>query len=271
MRVTEPDSSSTIRVCIAGVMGRMGSTVAREATAPFTLGGAIESVRHPRLGMTLRQAGVADSDAVISPSTDLENVMRGCDVLVSFSTPDAEISNLPAVVRLRKPVVVGTTGFSEEQRAKLESLVKPIPAVISPNFSVGANFLFALTEKLSQLPPAYDFSIIEAHHKRKVDAPSGTASRLAEIVRRERKYAKTVYGRTGSSPRGAEELEVLSIRGGGIPGQHDVLAAGAFETIKLEHIVFSRSAFAAGALIAAEWILHQEPGLYGMEEVLGLK
>jgi 4-hydroxy-tetrahydrodipicolinate reductase len=168
-------------------------------------------------------------------------------------------------------VVIGTTGFSENQRARLESLVKPVPAVISPNFSVGANYLFALARELSRLPLGYDFSIVESHHSRKVDSPSGTASKLADIVKQQRGYTEIVHGRNGSSPRSASELEVFSLRGGGIPGQHEVLAAGPFETIRLEHTVFSRSAFAAGALLAAGWVIHQKPGLFGMEEVLGLE
>jgi len=249
----------------------MGSMVAHEVAAPFVIGGAIESEGNPRLGVTLKQAAVAESDVVVSPPSGLMDIMERCDVFVSFSTPQAELSNLPLVAGLRKPVVVGTTGFSVEQRALLESIVRSIPAVISPNFSVGANFLFSLTKLLSQLPSSYDFSIVEAHHNRKVDAPSGTASKLADIVNLQRKYTKTVHGRQGLSQRGSEELEVLSIRGGGIPGQHDVLAAGAYETIRLEHVVFSRSAFATGALLAAKWVLHQRPGLYGMEEVLGIK
>jgi 4-hydroxy-tetrahydrodipicolinate reductase len=270
MKAIERASGAPIRVCIAGALGRMGSIVAREVGAPFVIGGAIESAQHPQLGLTLKQAAVAESDVVVSPPTTLERILRDCDVFVSFSTADAELSNLPVVVKLRKPAVVGTTGFSGEQKAKLESLVKPIPAVISPNFSVGANFLFALTKELSGLPATYDFSVIEAHHNRKADAPSGTASKLAEIIRLQRGYTETVHGRNGSSLRRAEELEVLSIRGGGIPGQHEVLAAGEFETIRIEHNVFARSAFAEGALLAAGWVVRQRPGLYGMEEVLGL-
>ncbi|HVP24327.1 MAG TPA: 4-hydroxy-tetrahydrodipicolinate reductase [Conexivisphaerales archaeon] len=259
-----------MRVCVAGAAGRMGSMVAHEVSAPFVIGGAVESTGSPKLGMTLKEAAIAESDVLLSPSTDLERVMRTCDVFVSFTNPEAELTNLPAVVRLGKPVVVGTTGFSAEQRVRLDALVEPVPAVVSPNFSVGANFLFALTRRLGGLPSGYDFSIVEAHHSRKGDAPSGTAARLADIIREERGYTETVYGRSGASLRKAEELEVLSIRGGGIPGEHEVLAAGQFETIKLEHIVFSRSAFAAGALLAAGWVLRQKPGRYGMEEVLGL-
>lgn len=245
--------------------------VAREAAPPFVISGAIESATNPSLGRTLRDCALADSDVVLSPPADIEKVMRECDVFVSFTSADAELMNLPHVVHLQKPVVIGTTGFTQDQRARLESIVKPVPAVIAPNFSVGANFLLALTEKLSQLPPSYDFSIIETHHNRKKDAPSGTASSIADIVKARRGYTRIVHGRTGLSPRSPEELEVLSVRGGGIPGQHEVLAAGASEVIRLEHMVFSRSAFVAGALLAAGWIVRQRPGLYGMKEVLGLQ
>ncbi|MGA1975436.1 MAG: 4-hydroxy-tetrahydrodipicolinate reductase [Conexivisphaerales archaeon] len=271
MRDTEPAMGAKIRVSIAGAAGRMGSMVAREVAPPFVITGAIESAASPALGKTLKDAAIADSDVVLSSPADIKEAVRNCDVYISFTSADAELVNLPAVVGLRKRVVVGTTGFSQAQRARLESIVKPVPAVITPNFSVGANFLFALTKKLIQLPSSYDFSIVEAHHNRKSDAPSGTASSLADIVKVGRGYDRTVHGRSGLSPRGAGELEVLSIRGGGIPGMHEVLAAGAFETIKLEHTVFSRSAFAAGALLAAGWLVRQNPGLYGMDEVLGLR
>jgi 4-hydroxy-tetrahydrodipicolinate reductase len=271
MKATEHEASSRIRICVAGAAGRMGSMVAREVTPPFVVSGAVESVNSPSLGRTLRDCALADSDVIIRPPADIEKVVHGCDVFVSFTSADAELTNMPHVVSLRKPVVIGTTGFSGDQRTRLESILKPVPAVITPNFSVGANFLFALTEKLSQLPPSYDFSIIETHHNRKNDAPSGTASSIAEIVKARRGYTRTVHGRTGLSPRAPEELEVLSVRGGGIPGQHEVLAAGPSEMIRLEHTVFSRSAFVAGALLAAGWIVHQKAGLYGMKEVLGLQ
>jgi len=271
MKATKHKASSRIKICVAGAAGRMGSMVAREVAPPYVISGAIESASNPSLGRTLRDCALADSDIILRPPADIENAVRDCDVFVSFTSADAELMNLPHVVHLRKPLVIGTTGFSQDQRARLESIVKPVPAVITPNFSVGANFLFALTEKLSQLPPSYDFSIIETHHNRKNDAPSGTASSIADILKARRGYTRIVHGRTGLSPRSPEELEVLSVRGGGIPGQHEVLAAGASEMIRLEHMVFSRSAFVAGALLAAGWIVRQKPGLYGMEEVLGLQ
>jgi 4-hydroxy-tetrahydrodipicolinate reductase len=271
MTATEQNAGPKVRICIAGAAGRMGSLVAREANRPFVISGAIESANHPCLGRTLKECGLADSDVVLGSSTEVEKAARDCDVYISFTSADAELMNLPRVVDQQKPVVVGTTGFSSDQRARLESMLKPVPAIITPNFSVGANFLFALTEKLGQLPSSYDFSIIEAHHRGKRDAPSGTASYIADIVSARRGYTKTVHGRSGLSQRNPEDLEVLSVRGGGIPGQHEVLAAGQFEMIRLEHTVFSRSAFAAGALLAAGWIVHQKPGLYGMREVLGLK
>ena len=269
MTAIEKDRAS-IRVCIAGIAGRMGTMVAREISTPFVIGAAVESSESPKLGMALREAGIAESDATVSAPEDLEGVLRGCDVFISFATVGAELTNLPIVARLEKPAVVGTTGFSNEQRASLNSIVRHIPIVISPNFSVGANFLFAMTKTLSGLPAGYDFSILEIHHNRKADAPSGTAAKLAEIVTSRRGYTELVHGRNGISGRKPSEMEVLSIRGGGNPGEHEVLAAGAFENIRLEHSVFSRSAFAQGALVAAKWVLQQKPGIYGMDEVLGL-
>ena len=249
----------------------MGSVVASEVADPFVITGAVESESNLGIGKTLSELGVAKSDVVLSPPGLVEKVARDCDVFISFASPEAELVNLPYVVKLNKPVVVGTTGFSETQRAQLESIVKKVAAVISPNFSVGANYLSALTSKLSRLPTSYDFSIVEAHHSNKRDAPSGTASLLADIVMEERGYNKVVHGRSGLAPRSSRELEVLSIRGGGIPGRHEVLALGSYETISLEHMVFSRSAFAAGALLAASWVVGRKPGVYRMQEVLGLE
>jgi 4-hydroxy-tetrahydrodipicolinate reductase len=271
MVTTESRRGGRVRICLAGAAGRMGSMVAKETTGPFVLVGAVESPDSRLLGKTLREAGVADSDIRLLPPERIAEAARDCDVYISFTSVDAELSNLPRVVGLGKPLVIGTTGFSPEQRSKLQSITKRVAAVVAPNFSVGANFLFALTEKLTQLPVSFDFSIVEAHHNRKGDAPSGTANVIAEIVKRRRRYTKIVNGRSGPGSRAQGELEVLSIRGGGIPGDHQVLAAGAFETLRLEHSVFSRSAFAVGALTAAKWVIKQKPGIYGMSEVLGLQ
>jgi len=148
-----------------------------------------------------------------------------------------------------------------------------VPAVIASNFSVGANFLIAMASALRALPQGFDVSIVESHHSGKADAPSGTALSIAEAVSKARGYLKTVSGRSGQSKRAPGELEVASLRGGGTPGIHAVHAFGPHEMITLEHLAFSRSAFALGALQAAEWVTARgrEKKVYGMADVLGLK
>jgi 4-hydroxy-tetrahydrodipicolinate reductase len=145
-----------------------------------------------------------------------------------------------------------------------------VPAVFSPNFSVGVNMLFKLAQMLKAFPPDYSFSISEIHHTAKKDAPSGTAKKLGEIIAAERGYSKTVYGREGISPRMSDELEIAALRAGGVPGIHDLIVAGPHEMLRLEHTAFSRSVFAQGAVYAAQWLNTQtEPRIFTMEDVLG--
>jgi 4-hydroxy-tetrahydrodipicolinate reductase len=146
-----------------------------------------------------------------------------------------------------------------------------VPSVFSPNYSVGVNILFKLAESLKAFPQGYDFSLSEIHHTGKKDAPSGTAKKLEQIVSQTRNYSKTVYGREGISPRQTAELESVSIRVGGVPGIHDIIVAGPYEMLRLEHTAFSRNVFAQGAVFAAEWLSKQnEPKVFSMADVLGL-
>ena len=146
-----------------------------------------------------------------------------------------------------------------------------IPAVFSPNYSVGVNILFKLAEYLKAFPEGYDFSITEIHHTGKKDAPSGTAKKLGEIIANARGYSKVVYGREGMSPRQAGELEITALRAGGVPGIHDLIVAGPYEMLRIEHTAFSRNVLAQGAIYAAEWLSKQtEPKVYSMADVLGL-
>jgi 4-hydroxy-tetrahydrodipicolinate reductase len=136
---------------------------------------------------------------------------------------------------------------------------------------MGVNVLFGLAKVLKVFPPEYNFSINEIHHTGKKDAPSGTAKKLGEIIAETRGYTRTVYGREGTSPRQPEELEITALRAGGVPGIHDLIIAGQYEMLRIEHIAFSRSVFAQGAIYAAEWISRQnEPRIYTMQDVLGL-
>jgi 4-hydroxy-tetrahydrodipicolinate reductase len=260
-----------IKICVAGAAGRMGSTLLREAVARgFEVVGGVEAPGNVKIGKSLREAGICSSDAVIYSAENLEEAVREADVYLSFTTPEAEVSNIPRVAELGKRIVMGTTGLTDEQmRIVKEAIVNRVPAVISPNYAIGVNILFKLISTLRLLPGDYDFSIIEVHHTGKKDSPSGTAKKLGQLVSEARGYTTVIHGREGVSVRKPEELEILSVRAGGVPGVHDLIIAGPHEMIRIEHTAFSRSVFAQGALYAAEWIAKQtRPGVYSMDDVL---
>jgi 4-hydroxy-tetrahydrodipicolinate reductase len=262
-----------LKLCVAGAAGRMGNTVIREAAAKgHQVTGAIEALGNPCVGKTLRELGILDFDTRILSSDRVSEACRDADVYVTFTAPAAEVQNVPAVAALGQRVVLGTTGFTEEQNHQIREAVQgKVPAVFAPNFSVGVNILFKLARALKTFPQEYTFSISEIHHTGKKDAPSGTAKKLGEIIRDVRGYSRTVYGREGMSPRQPGELEITALRAGGVPGIHDVIVAGPHEMLKIEHVAFSRSALAQGAVYAAEWLSNQtQPRIFGMEDVLGL-
>jgi 4-hydroxy-tetrahydrodipicolinate reductase len=262
-----------LKLCVAGAAGRMGSAVISEAAAKgHQITGAVEAAGNLCIGRTLRELGVCDFDTRIVGPDRISEACRDADVYVTFTSPAAEVQNVPAVAALGKRVVLGTTGFTEEQNRQLREAVEGrIPAVFSPNFSVGVNILFKLAQALKAFPQEYTFSISEIHHTGKKDAPSGTAKKLGQIIADVRGYTRTVYGREGMSPRQPEELEITALRAGGVPGIHDIIVAGPHEMLRIEHTAFSRSALAQGAIYAAEWLSRQtEPAIFSMGDVLGL-
>ncbi len=235
--------------------------------------GAVAAAGETAIGRSLRELGTSNSDILVSTPEALPDLLRRSEVCISFTSPAAEVANLPAILESKRPLVMGTTGFTEEQRRWITNAIPGvIPTVMSSNFSVGANALFAVAATLKNLPKDFDISIVEAHHSGKADAPSGTATTIAEIVSEARGYSKTVHGRSGMSKRNREELEVASLRGGGVPGMHEIYAFGPSEMLKFEHLAFSRSVFAQGALLAAQWVVQgREPKLYSMFDVLGFR
>ena len=262
-----------LRLCVAGAAGRMGNAIIREAVAKgHQIVGAVEASSNPAIGRSLRELGICDSETYIVGSYRLNEAARDADVYITFTAPQAEVVNVPLVASLGKRIVLGTTGFSKQQSHQVRRAVEgKVPAVFSPNYSVGINILFKLTQALNAFPKEYDFSISEIHHTGKKDAPSGTAKKLGEIIADSRGYTRTVYGREGMSPRQPEELEITTQRGGGVPGIHDLIVAGPYEMLRIEHTAFSRSVFAQGAIYAAEWISRQsQPRIFSMEDVLGL-
>jgi 4-hydroxy-tetrahydrodipicolinate reductase len=231
-----------------------------------------------RMGQAIA-AAAAKTDAEITAALDLGDDMSkhigASDVVIDFSSPNAA-DTLCAVCReAGKAAVIGTTGHSKEQRASIEELAVSVPVVLSPNFSVGVNALFWLTQKAAEmLGDDFDLEVTEMHHRLKKDAPSGTAKKLAEILCESRglDYGKNVrHGREGLvGERPAKEIGVHSIRGGDVVGDHTVTFAGAGERLELSHKAASRETFAAGALRAARWVVGKRAGLYSMQDVLGL-
>lgn len=260
-----------IRLCVAGATGRMGSTLMREAAARgFRVVGAVAS--HARSGIKENQSdsAIIGPEVKIVDPTHLREAAENADVYVTFTTAAAELANLPVIAEMRKRIVMGTTGFTDRQIATLrETIGSKVSAVFSPNYAPCINVLFRLIKTLATLPSDYDFSVTEAHHIGKRDAPSGTAQKICELISQARDYKTIVHGRQGVSPREPGELEVFSVRAGGIPGTHELVVAGEHEMIRIEHVAFSRSVFAQGALRAAEWIYGQNtPGIYTMDDVL---
>ena len=262
-----------LRLCVAGAAGRMGNALIREAAAKgHQVTGAVETQDNTCIGRTLRELGICEFDTRIVGPDKINEACRDSDVYVTFTAPAAEMQNIPAVVALGKRVVLGTTGFTEEQNRQIcEALEGKVPAVFAPNFSVGVNILFNLAKALKAFPQEYTFSISEIHHTAKKDAPSGTAKKLGQIITNLRGYRRTVYGREGISPRQPKELEITALRAGGVPGIHNLIVAGPHEMLKIEHVAFSRSVFAQGAVYAAEWLSSQtQPRIFSMGDVLGL-
>jgi 4-hydroxy-tetrahydrodipicolinate reductase len=262
-----------LKLCVAGAAGRMGVAIIQEAYSKgIQTVGAIESSNNPAVGKTLRNLGISEQDTKILDSDQIVSALSNADVFVSFTCPAADLINIPIVAGQKKRIILGTTGFTPEQNsAIIDAMNGKVPVVFSPNYSVGVNVFFKLVDTLKVFPQNYDFSINEIHHTCKQDAPSGTAKKLGEIVSNIRNYTKTVTGRNGMSPRQPDEMEITSIRVGGVSGIHTLTVAGPHEMLQIEHTAFSRCALAQGAVHAAEWLSKQNtPKVYSMADVLGL-
>jgi 4-hydroxy-tetrahydrodipicolinate reductase len=262
-----------VKLCVAGAAGRMGNAIITEAISKgHEITGAVEAPNAPTIGKSLKELNIANSETKILSADRLNEALRGSDVFITFTVPAADLANIPIAVNLGKRIILGTTGFSPEQDRQIISIMSgKVPAVFSPNYSVGVNILFKLAEALKAFPAGFDFSLSEIHHAGKKDAPSGTAKKLEQIISQARGYSKTIYGREGISQRQPTEFESVSIRAGGVPGIHDVIVAGPYEMLRIEHTAFSRNVFAQGAIVAADWLSRQsEPKIFSMADVLGL-
>jgi 4-hydroxy-tetrahydrodipicolinate reductase len=266
-----------IKVAVNGAAGRMGGRLitAIKDTDGLELAGALEMPGHAAVGQDAGLlAGCGPLGVEIVDSH--EKALAKADVLIDFTFPEVSLNNLEICARLGKKIVIGSTGFTPEQRRQVEDYAKKIPVVLAPNMSVGVNACFKLLKEAARiLGNGFDVEIVELHHNQKKDSPSGTAVRMGEIVAEAlgRDYNKNaVYHREGMcGARTKEEIGMQTVRGGDIVGEHTVYFIGMGERIEITHRAMSRDMFARGAVRAANWIADQQPGLYDMQDILGLK
>lgn len=270
----------TIKIGVFGASGRMGRMIIREVVEDQQCALAGVTVREGSANMNKSLAEVvglahgatlpADVLVTISP----EKMLAACDVVIDFTRPEVSVHHAYVAAAMGKPIVIGTTGFTPDQLKMLSETGNHIPVVLSANMSVGVNLLQAMVELVAQtLNPNYDIEIVEMHHKHKIDAPSGTALALGEAAAAGRNVAlkaRGVYDRKGNSgPRKKGDIGFAVLRGGDVVGEHTVMFAGDGERIELTHKASDRRIFAHGALVAAKWLISQNPGRYSMKDVLG--
>ena len=265
----------SVQIAIAGVSGRMGRALleAVAADADCVLGAALDRPGSPQIGQDAGAAWGAASGVHVTDQLDA--ALQGAQTLIDFTRPEATFGYLEACVAAGVPLVIGTTGFDEVGKARIAAAAQQIPIVFAPNMSVGVNLMMKLAELAAQvLEDGYDIEIIEAHHRHKVDAPSGTALGLGQAVARaiKRDLAScAIYGREGvTGERDPKTIGFATVRGGDIVGDHTLLFAGIGERVELTHKASSRATFAQGALRAAKWLQGRAPGLYDMRDVLNL-
>lgn len=265
-----------IRCAIVGAGGRMGRMLIEAVLqAPdAALAAAFDLPGSPFLG---KDAGELVGNACgVKVSDDIEAGLKNADCLIDFTRPEGTLKHLEICRRLGVHAVIGTTGFSAEQKKQIEAAALEIPVVFAPNMAVGVNAVFKLLDVAARiLNEGYDVEVIEAHHRHKVDAPSGTALRMGEVVAAAlgRDLAEcAVYGREGhTGERPAPQIGFSTIRGGDIVGDHTVLFAGTGERIEITHKSASRMSYALGSLRAARFLRGRQNGLFDMQDVLGLR
>ena len=264
-----------MRIAIAGSSGRMGRMLIEAvlATDDLQLHGALDVAGSPALG---QDAGAfLGRTTGVSIRADLDGALAGADVLIDFTRPEGTLAHLAACARLGVNAVVGTTGFSDAQKAEIGVIAQSVAIVMAPNMSVGVNVVLRLLEVAARaLSEGYDIEVIEAHHRHKVDAPSGTALKMGEVLAQALgRDLKTcgVFAREGvTGERDPSTIGFSTIRGGDIVGDHTVLFAGTGERIEISHRSSSRAGYAQGSLRAARFLAPHRTGLFGMNDVLGM-
>lgn len=273
-----------IRVAVAGALGRMGSGIVRKVVEQedMELVAAIEAPGRREAGRKLSELlGIPGLEVRLSTAEELEEVLHssGAQVLIDFTNPEASVASAETAAKAGADLVIGTTGFTEEQRHRIEEAVRKsgIAAVLSPNMSPGMNVFFLLVRRLAELLPEYEVEVVELHHRHKKDTPSGTALRIGEIIaqargRRLEECARYGRGRgIAEEERSRREICFHALRAGDAAGEHTVLFAGEGERIELVHRAHSRDCFIAGAVRAARFVVSAEKGrIYSTLDVLGL-
>lgn len=268
------DPTPIVMIGAAGRMGRMILELAVADAAQFRIVGAVDRAEHPQIGRPLAELVPGAPAEVNLEAAPPQKVPAGA-VAIHFSLPDALAERLSWNVQAGCAAVIGTTGLNEDQKKMVEAASAKIPIIMTPNTSTGVSVLCRLAREATRLlGPGYDVEIVEMHHHHKQDAPSGTAKRLAEVIceASNRDYERDArHGRVGQvGARTQGEIGMHAVRGGDVVGDHTVIFAGPGERIELTHRASSRQTFAAGALRAAAWLSGRRPGLYSMNDVLGL-
>lgn len=277
MEQTEITGGVMIRAAVAGIGGRMGSRIAQlvRETEGIDLVGGFDQPSYRNAGNDVSTVIGGRSTGIIVRQC-IDDVLQDADVIIDFTNAATSVEHLRKASAAGKAMIIGSTGFTGEQTREASQLSSAIPCVLSPNMSIGVNILFKIVADAARLlDSGFDVEIIEAHHRFKKDAPSGTAIKLAQVIAKahDRDLDDVgVFSRHGLiGERSPSEIGIQTIRGGDIVGEHTVIFAGLGERIELVHRAQSRDLFARGAIYAAKWIVNQPPGLYDMSDVLGLK
>lgn len=266
-----------VRIAVAGAMGRMGSRIAALAREyeSIRLTGAFEKKGHKDIG---KDIGIltGTGEACVLIEDGIEKTIDDADVIIDFTHTESTLGHLKAASEKGKAMVIGTTGFTKDQLSEVERYAEDIPCVLASNMSLGVNLLLKVLRDVARvLGDDYDIEIIEAHHRMKKDAPSGTAMKMAQVIADAVKRNLddvAVYARKGMiGERTKKEIGIQTVRAGDIVGEHTVLFGGLGERIEITHKASSRDTFARGALKAAIWVHGKKAGLYDMQDVLGLK
>lgn len=265
-----------IKVAVTGVAGRMGGRILSllRQEDGIEIVGATEKKGHPDLGKDAGTViGVGGLNLLVSDS--IERAACDASAIIDFTGPGATLEHARYASKNGKAMVIGTTGLGQDERSKIEELARSFPCVLSPNMSIGVNVMFEISKRIAaHLGDGFDVEIIEAHHRHKVDSPSGTAIRLGEEIAEAlgRDFQKVArferYGQIGD--RKKDEIGIQAVRGGDVVGEHTVAFFGTGERIELTHKASSRDNFAMGAIRAMKWVVDKPPGIYTMKDVLGI-